>query len=155
MNDLKTLYQKPIPQIIRELKNEAPEEYDTLGELASKQADWNQADNTKPDFIKNKPTIPDAPGNPLKTITVAALPNSSLQNYTKEQMCSYLDISEAELDALMAGEYIFVNEVVNGHTCTRVTMFEHNVSYMEDDDLLTFAYDSKGNSYNVVVTSLR
>ena len=24
------------------------------------QGDWNQADNTKPDFIKNKPTIPDS-----------------------------------------------------------------------------------------------
>lgn len=29
-------------------------------DFRQKQADWNQADNTKEDFIKNKPTIPDA-----------------------------------------------------------------------------------------------
>lgn len=29
-------------------------------DFRQKQADWNQADNTKEDFIKNKPSIPDA-----------------------------------------------------------------------------------------------
>ena len=29
-------------------------------DFRQKQADWNQTDNTKEDFIKNKPTIPDA-----------------------------------------------------------------------------------------------
>lgn len=95
------------------------------------------------------------PENPLKTITVAELPNSSLTDYTKEQMCTYLDISEAELDALMAGEYAFVNVVENGFTCTRVTMFENNISYMKNEWLLTFVYDTKGNSYGIVVITLR
>lgn len=95
-----------------------------------------------------------SPENPLKTITVAELPNSSLQDYTKEQMCSYLDISEAELDALMAGEYTFVNEVENGHTCTRVTMVENGVSYMKNDVLLTFVYLRKSDNYGIVIISL-
>lgn len=36
---------------------------------SSVQSDWNEADDTKPDYIKNKPTIPDVSGKQDKTLS--------------------------------------------------------------------------------------
>jgi len=41
------------------------------------QSDWNQSDNTKDDYIKNKPTIPSAPGTLNTTNTTAQSTSSS------------------------------------------------------------------------------
>lgn len=76
------------------------------------QSDWNQSDNTKADYIKNKPAIPTVPTaqQTLAALTLesSAASFSSASNLTKESAATALGISEDELDALFEGDYIRV-----------------------------------------------
>lgn len=74
------------------------------------QSDWNQADNTKADYIKNKPSIPTVPTAAQTlaslTLTSSATSFTDASDLSKADAATALGITEAELDALMAGSYL-------------------------------------------------
>ena len=71
------------------------------------QSDWNQADDTKADYIKNKPTIPTASGVLASlTLTSSAESFTDGSDLSKADAATALGVTEAELDALMAGSYL-------------------------------------------------
>ena len=74
---------------------------------AQVQSDWNQVDDTKVDFIKNKPTIPTAAGV-LASLTLesSATSFSDASDLAKADAATALGITGDELDALMSGEYM-------------------------------------------------
>ena len=71
------------------------------------QSDWNQADDTEADYIKNKPTIPTAAGVlTALTLTSSATSFTDASDLSKADAATALGITETELDALMAGSYL-------------------------------------------------
>lgn len=71
------------------------------------QADWNQYDNTKPDFIKNKPTVLTATQT-LSALTLRSTATSfaDASDLSKADAATALGIPEADLNALMSGTYL-------------------------------------------------
>ena len=70
------------------------------------QADWNEADNTKPDYIKNKPSIP-VIDDTLSTQGQAADAKATGDKITEaEQIMSYLETGNAASRNYSAGEYV-------------------------------------------------
>lgn len=78
--------------------NALPEILNALVETASAganvQSDWNENDNTQPDFIKNKPTIP-------KIIELSGFPTEAM---TTQAQLDAIGITEAEIEAASKGE---------------------------------------------------
>ena len=85
-------------------------------DFRQKQADWNQADNTKEDYIKNKPTIPSGGGrntlnvvNRIGDIETDLLVDDYANHEEFVAACiALLGITEAELNSLASGEYDFI-----------------------------------------------
>ena len=77
---------------------------------AQVQSDWNQADDTKADYIKNKPSIPTVPtaAQTLASLTLTSSATSFTDgsDLSKADAATALGVTEAELDALMAGSYL-------------------------------------------------
>ena len=71
------------------------------------QADWNQYDNTNPDFIKNKPTVLTA-AQTLAALTLRSTATSfaDASDLSKADAATALGIPEADLNALMSGTYL-------------------------------------------------
>lgn len=71
------------------------------------QSDWNQADDTQPDYIKNKPNIS---GGGLQMINSTtdwySVSTGGVTYSTKEEAAAACGISEEMLDAIVAGEII-------------------------------------------------
>lgn len=70
---------------------------------AQVQADWNEADNTKPDYIKNKP-------NALQTLEITKFPTNGA-NYGDG--LDEMGITEQQAKDLFSGKYQFIKDKAN------------------------------------------
>ena len=70
------------------------------------QPDWDQADNTKPDYIKNKPTIPSGGGMDIieSTANWYEIPRNIVQYNTKADAVEAAGLTEETFDAILNGE---------------------------------------------------
>lgn len=96
------------------------------------QADWNQADQTKKDFIKNKPTIPTIPqnlsgfNNDTNFITKAV--NDLVNYYLKSEVFSKAEVT-ALLNALNPGA-----EIPSGASVDYIVDVEEDGLYFVDEN---------------------
>ena len=70
------------------------------------QSDWDQADNTKPDYIKNKPTIPSGGGMDIieSTANWMNIDINGVQYNTKADAVVASGLTEEVFDAILSGE---------------------------------------------------
>lgn len=114
------------------------------------QADWNESDNTKPAFIKNKPAIPDAQ---IQADWNQA--DSSKKDYIKNKPGIILRVEVADitaipaetLNALSCGDQVVKSDVSGKHAYLVSYKGDGglSLSYFDCDNVETVAYTKTGD----------
>lgn len=117
------------------------------------QSDWNQDDDSKKDFIKNKPTVLSA-AQVLEQLTVSSTATSfsDAEDLTEEEACTALGLTSEQLAALFAGSFLRFAYGINGSSILSVAFVSSNLVMLGAAETAEVGIAKINDTYSIKAT---